>query len=352
MLTRNLQKVTAYCATEQYNVSIAARALEDNGLKVDPFKTLLYPQVVHSQIEPDSLILEKSRATNDGTGDVFVFPSGTVVTWNVPERAASNLVSKVLAPAATSPHMSMVETEHMGYLEDPKTDTSSVIGDTIVLGTGISENNQDDSSRKLKISEATPRNAKPLQVPEVDIVLAKIAFSSGLARSTKLAALESLLSQYFDSTRSIPAMLSRGKRIPFTRKFILRKTGELLSIRAQLNLYSELIDSLPDIFWDSKHGLGLEGYYDEVGRALDVGIRIKVLNEKMDYAQEIATVLRAKLSESHGLFLEWLIIALISVEVILELWRRYNDNEEKMDSNSTESLLRRYLKNALKEQAK
>jgi required for meiotic nuclear division protein 1 len=157
-------------------------------------------------------------------------------------------------------------------------------------------------------------------------VLTKIAFSSGFARSTKLAVLETNLSAYLASTADIPALLSRGSRLPFklSRDFILRKTGQLLLLRAQLNLYSELTDSLPDLFWDSRHELNLENYYDQVGRALDVGIRIKVLNEKMDYAAEIATVLRERLSEKHGLFLEWTIIVLIAVEVgfeVLRLWK-------------------------------
>ena len=102
---------------------------------------------------------------------------------------------------------------------------------------------------------------------------------------------------------------------------MLRKTGQLLQLRAQLNLYSELTDSLPDLFWDSRHELNLENYYDQVGRALDVGIRIKVLNEKMDYAAEIARTLREKLSEKHGIFLEWTIIILIAVEVGFEVLR-------------------------------
>ena len=317
---------------------------------MDPFQTRLYPQVIHAQIKPGSLFLEKSRASSKEIGDIFVFPSGTMVTWNVSERAASYLVTKVLSSAATSPHVGMVETENMGYLEDPSADASSIIGDTIILGTGFSRNIRPEPNKKApsSVTDDDPNHTKPPQNSEVDIVLAKIAFSSGLARSTKLATLESLLSSYFESTRSIPQVMSRGKRLPFTRTFVLSKTGELLSIRAQLNLYSELTDSLPDMFWDSRQDLGLEGYYDEVGRALDVGHRIKTLNEKMDYAQEIATVLRAKLSESHGLFLEWLIIALISVEVILEFWRRYNEKEEKLDPNSTESLLRRYLQRELK----
>lgn len=96
---------------------------------------------------------------------------------------------------------------------------------------------------------------------------------------------------------------------------MLQKTGQLLELRAQLNHYSELTDSLPDLFWDSKYELGLEGYYDQVGRALDVGVRIKTLNEKMDYAQEIASILRQTLAEKHSSFLEWIIIILIAIEI-------------------------------------
>lgn len=183
---------------------------------------------------------------------------------------------------------------------------------------------------------ASSTGINPTQRVQVDTILAKIAFSSGLARSTKLAVLETLLSNYFDSTRSIPTMLSRGSRLPFTRSFILRKTGQLLSVRAQLNLYSELTDSLPDLFWDSRHELGLEGYYDQVGRALDVGVRIKVLNEKMDYAQEIASVLRERLSEKHGLILEWMIIALITVEVGFEILRLWKERRERLKKENHE----------------
>lgn len=167
---------------------------------------------------------------------------------------------------------------------------------------------------------------------ELNITLAKIAFSSGLARSTKLAVLESLLHEYLVTTSTIPTLLSKGSRLPFTRSFILRKTGELLEFRAQLNLYSELTDSLPDIFWDSRHELGLEGYYESVGRALDVNVRIKQLNEKLDYASGIVEVLRERLSERHALGLEWMIILLITVEVgfeVLRLWKEGSEEERE-----------------------
>jgi required for meiotic nuclear division protein 1 len=313
----------------------------------------MYPQVVHAQEIPKITQPSKSNAESDERGDVFVFPSGTIVTWNVAKEMASDIVHRILKPAAVNSHLHLVETEHLGYLEDPSRHFSSVIGDTIVLGTGLQSQSADEPLKDVSqtsfsngsiLGESGSNRADPTLIPShVDRILAKIAFSSGLARSTKLSVLETLLNDYFESIRSIPIILSRGSKVPFTRSFILRKTGELLNIRAQLNLYSEITDSLPDLFWDSRHELGLEGYYDEVGRALDVGIRIKVLNEKMDYAQEIANVLRERLSEKHGLLLEWLIIALISVEVILEFWRHWKEKEEKSDPNSMESLLKRYI---------
>ncbi|CAC9887495.1 unnamed protein product [Aureobasidium pullulans] len=324
-------QVTAYCAAEQYDIPTATRVLKQEGYCLDPWNTALYPQVIHFQTPDYSTTDASGQDSSDAPGDVFVFPSGTLVCWNVPEHVQLNLLHRLLLPAAESPHLDRIEIEDLEYIQDSSHHTSEIIGDTIILGT------------KPSSTESSTEAATPLPSSDVDTVLAKIAFSSGLARSTKLAVLEDLLSSYFSSTRSIPTILSRGSPLRFSRSFILRKTGELLSIRAQLNLYSELTDSLPDIFWDSPSSLGLSAYYDEVGRALDVGVRIKVLNERMDYAGEIASVLRERLSEKHSTGLEWLIIFLISIEVGFELWRIWRERQERLDPASTEALLRRLL---------
>lgn len=328
--------VTAYCAAETYHIPTAARLVKAQDYELDPYQTGLYPQVIHIQTSE-----RPSEVKDSQQGDILIFPSGTVVTWNVRERDALKLVNHILPAAAEGSHLDMLETEDLEYLEDPNIDTSEVVGDTIVLGTKA----EVDGSFAEGAS-----NPEADQRHEVDIVLAKIAFSSGLARSTKLAVLETLLSNYQHSTRDIPSMLAANKTSSlksrqrlFTRSFILQKTGELLNIRAQLNLYSELTDSMPDIFWDSRHELGLGEYYDQVGRALDVSVRIRVLNEKIGFAQEIASVLREQLSEKHGLRLEWAIIALIAVEVVLEFYRHYTERKERDDPDSTEALFRKHL---------
>lgn len=296
--------MTAYCAAEQFDIGQVAHILRSRGYKLDPYDTKLYPHVVHVQLPVDSAL---TTSESDGalSGDVFIYPSGTLVAWNVPEEPMINLATEVLHQAAENSHPNPLETEDLEYVEDHSREFSGMKGDTIFLGT----------------------KSGPAPQPEhhATTTLAKVAFSSGLARSTKLAVLESLLNAYFTSTRSIPPILSAGQALPFTRSFMLQKTGQLLSIRAQLNLYSELTDSLPDLFWDSRHELGLERFYDQVGRALDVGVRIKTLNEKMDYSQEIASVLRAQLSEQHGNRLEWIIIALITIEVGFEVRRIYRE---------------------------
>lgn len=338
------KEVTAYCAAETYNIAVARHILKQEGYELDPFHTDLYPQVLHVQTrsytekgpEPDE---EKAR----GVGDVFIFPSGTVVTWNVAEPLAHRIVSRWLPKAAVGGHLDKIEVEDLRYIEDPTRESSRILGDTILLGTKATT-----SERTVAEDSTTHPEQHGQAQHEIDTVLAKIAFSSALARSTKLAVLENLLNTYFETTRSIPTTLSAGSRLRFSRAFILKKTGELLSIRAQLNLYSELTDSLPDLFWDSPHELGLENYYEQVGRALDVGIRIKVLNERMDYASEIAAVLRERLSERHSTELEWLIIGLISIEVLFEIRRLWKESKERVNPESTDALLHEYLKKELR----
>jgi len=326
--------VTAYAVAERFDLAKVVDILRSKGYEPDPLSTGLYPQVVHVQIPISSIFRSTNPAARDLSsseiGDVFIFPSGTLVTWALPEGFTSYFATRTLLPAAEQPHKEPIETEDLEYIEDTNREHSTIRGETIILGTKASRQHNDNMSSTDTYSDH--------QTQTVNTVLTKIAFSSGFARSTKLAILESTLSTYLQSTSNIPLLLSRGSRLPLSisRRFILRKTGQLLLLRAQLNLYSELTDSLPDLFWDSRHELNLENYYDMVGKALDVGIRIKLLNEKMDYAGEIAQVLRERLSEKHGVLLEWTIIILIAVEVgfeVLRLWKEGFFDKEFWESH-------------------
>ncbi|CAK7272512.1 hypothetical protein SEPCBS57363_005168 [Sporothrix epigloea] len=309
--------LSAVCLAESFDMVKVMAILQAQGFTLDPDGSGFEShEVVHARKWWRDPAAEPQLDGQQGWREVnlFVFESGTLVGWGLPADAVDALAVSDLVAAAADPFVALRETETLDFRCDASRETSAMRGDVVVLGT----------------------RHEAVEGDRLVTTRAQIAFSSGLARSTKLAVLEQSFTEYFESTRRIPEILAGRKsggglgwgHSHISQKFVLQKTGELLSLRAQLNHYRELTDALPDIFWDARAELGLEGYYEQVGRALDVGVRIKTLNQKMDYAQEIATVLREISSERHGTRLEWIIIVLITVEVVFELRRVYLDLQE------------------------
>lgn len=115
-------RVTAISVADQFDMDAVVRILRAHGFPIDPDATgFEMDQVIHT------------RGVNNG--DIFVFPSGTVVAWSLPEDVVSDLATKTLLPAALAPHTEQVEMEDLDYLEDPRRENSTVKGDSIILGT-------------------------------------------------------------------------------------------------------------------------------------------------------------------------------------------------------------------------
>lgn len=289
----------AICVAESFNMKEVVKILTEQWYMVDPdgldFDT---EEVIHVRVR-------------GGEGDCFVFETGTIVTWSLPPEIGINLATGVLLRAAENPHVNLMDrddmTERLDYEEDPTTSTNTMRGDTIVLATKKDNSIDNDPT---------------------DIGRAKIAFSSGLARSTKVAVLETLLNSYLERTEGLPEQLRRGK-LQVTKKSILQRTGELLSLRSQLNFFSELTDSLPDKFWDQRAELKLDSIYDQVGKALDVPSRIRVLNQRMDYAHDMLTTVREMWDSEHSSKLEKIIIWLIVIEVVFGIYEIYDGWQSK-----------------------
>ena len=148
-----------------------------------------------------------------------------------------------------------------------------------------------------------------------NIYLDKLAVSHGIAYSVKLSILENQLDIFIDSIKHLPIVLKNGQRIKLTRTEALSKLGELLQFRAVLNLHSGIIET-PDIYWNYTV---LEEHYRSTTNEFDIKQRIESLNCKLDYANDIAELLKDYLSERHSLKLEWAIIVLIALEVGFEL---------------------------------
>ncbi|KAI8802478.1 hypothetical protein BJ742DRAFT_832733 [Cladochytrium replicatum] len=218
------------------------------------------------------------------TAEAFIFNNGTFVTWGASQSENAALLD-LLKPSQEGRKYDSPETEWFYFYEAPE-ENSNATADTIIIG----------------------QDLPPQQ--------AKLAFSSGLARSVKLGSLESLLDAYLDKNRLLPELLSSGRRLSWhlRRVQILRNVGELFSLRGHVNLHSELLDS-PEFCWVSEK---MEHLFEKVCRNLDVKPRIAIVNKKLDYANEFAELLRNYMHEKHGLHLEWMIIVLIMIEVLFE----------------------------------
>ncbi|XP_072361237.1 required for meiotic nuclear division protein 1 homolog isoform X2 [Scyliorhinus torazame] len=148
-------------------------------------------------------------------------------------------------------------------------------------------------------------------------ILEKFAFSNALSLSVKLAIWEVSLDNFVESIQSIPEMLKAGKQVKLSRSEVMQKIGELFALRHRINLSSDLLMT-PDFYWDREN---LEQLYDKTCQFLNINRRVKVINEKLQHCTELTDMMRNHLSEKHGLRLEWMIVILISIEVLFELAR-------------------------------
>lgn len=114
--------VTAISVADQFDMDAVVRILRSHGFPIDPDGT---------EFETDQVV--HTRGVNNG--DIFVFPSGSLVAWSLPEDVVSDLATKTLLPAAVGPRIEQMEMEDLEYTEDSKRESSSIRGDIITLGT-------------------------------------------------------------------------------------------------------------------------------------------------------------------------------------------------------------------------
>uniref|UniRef100_A0A665XDY4 DUF155 domain-containing protein n=1 Tax=Echeneis naucrates TaxID=173247 RepID=A0A665XDY4_ECHNA len=153
------------------------------------------------------------------------------------------------------------------------------------------------------------------EMDQHEAVLEKFAFSNALCLSVKLAIWEVSLDDFVESIQSIPETLKSGKKVKLSSAEVMQKIGELFALRHCINLRSDLLLT-PDFYWDREN---LEKLYDKTCQFLSINRRVNVVNEKLEHCTQLTDLMRSHLSEKHSLRLEWMIVILITIEVMFEL---------------------------------
>ncbi|KIY67552.1 hypothetical protein CYLTODRAFT_375882 [Cylindrobasidium torrendii FP15055 ss-10] len=246
-------------------------------------------------------------------GEVFVFKNGSFVCWGLNAQDAAQFEVEVLRPIVGLARVPLLvpEVEELEFVTDPE-ETTRLQGDLIILGHADARHN---STPFLDTASAYP----------VQTLYSRYAYSQALARSTSLSALEESLDTYLTSMQDLPYILIKTGKPGLGRKALIKKLGELMKFRQNLNLNRENYLDVPDFYWTEPE---LEAHFISMSTALETEARTAAVNGKIDYAAELQSTLRALLTESSSHYLELVIIALIAVEVVVvfirdgpELWQ-------------------------------
>lgn len=236
-------------------------------------------------------------------GEIWVFNSGSFVTWGLTEEEGRAFERDVLKRRGAGIEVEPLspeeyEVEEVDFVVDPN-DKTQIVGNLILLG-GPPE-----------LSTFPPS-------PGLASLLARYTLSLSLSRSSSLSVLEGRLDRHIASVSKIPRALALFGQQPLERRDVIRKMGELMVLRMAVNTRGGGLEETPEFYWSEPE---LESYFDSVASEFEIKERIEAINKKIDYAQEVQNTLRALLTEASGHRMELIIIALIAVEVIIVLIR-------------------------------
>uniref|UniRef100_A0A8C6UYY3 Required for meiotic nuclear division 1 homolog n=1 Tax=Neogobius melanostomus TaxID=47308 RepID=A0A8C6UYY3_9GOBI len=271
----------AFATADQYHLPTLFHDLIGNG-----FQEIDLPRDASNVL----VISTDMAAKPDDNALMFFFREGSVVFWNVEEKTLKKVL-RILERHEIQPYeVALVhwENEEINY----------------TLGEG---NTKLERGNFILSDQMEPQEA----------VLEKFAFSNALCLSVKLAIWEVALDNFVESIQSIPETLKSGKRVKLSSADVMQKIGELFSLRHCINLRSDLLIA-PDFYWDREN---LEKLYDKTCQFLSINRRVNVVNQKLEHCTQLTDLMRSHLSEKHSLRLEWMIVILITIEVMFELVR-------------------------------
>ncbi|CAM2713945.1 unnamed protein product [Rotaria socialis] len=168
---------------------------------------------------------------------------------------------------------------------------------------------------------------------ENEQLLDKYTFSNALALSVKLGIWEALLDNEVEFVADLANRLKQEKHIKIQHGLMQRKSGELYSLKHAVNLSHDFLDT-PDFYWSNSR---LENLYKKVFHYFAIAKRTKVLNERLNFSLELIQVIEASLNEKKHVRLEWIIIALIFVEVFFNIIDHVDFNTWKFTSKHSKT---------------
>lgn len=259
---RKTMRCASYCTAESYDIHALRHFFDEKGAQVK-----MHDEVLHVFYPNDN-----------GQSDIFFFPYGALIAWNMGEGEERELIAALKPFEVNSLPKSVEDTFRYA------------------IGADTEVNEEED-----------------LMIFGEDDPLIKLSFSHGLSQSAKLATFEESIVQTIQQTRHLPMELARTGRISLSRKKLSQQLGELFEERNSMNLHSDIMD-IPEFFWRRPK---YEPYYLMAAKYVDIQTRLEIVNKKLDVIHDLYDVLSQQLNHLQTARMELVIILLIAIEVLL-----------------------------------
>ncbi len=262
-------RCSSYCTATEYQMQDLVKNLNRIGLEPKHFDDVLY--------------IQKESRKDTSPIDVFFFPFGCVTIWGAEESAEKMILEDILGYTASQNSQSASDFIYFDY---------------------------DQTAEKTFIDE------EKNQIILADkSTFVKLSISHALAQSVKLSVLEKSVSNLIVKTTPIQQELARTGSVSLSKKEISQQIGILFNERYSINLHSDILDT-PEFFWRRP---SYEPLYLMTAEFQDIQLRQDIMNHRLNMIHELYNILTNELNYKHSTRLEWIIIILITMEVILSL---------------------------------
>lgn len=171
----------------------------------------------------------------------------------------------------------------------------------------------DDYSLHIRETEAIDLTDEYVVVPEYEIFYPEL-ISTVLAKSVALEKTEEQLSKIHDKLETMIDRLEKGK-LRIGNKELARTTAKIVRHEYNTLAYIMILDK-PDITWTSSTA---NEFYDRMTVFFELNDRYKILKSKTDILYNIMDGFSTISHSIRGLFVEWIIVILIVIEIVLTL---------------------------------
>ena len=265
----DFMRVSSYCTAVAYNMDQLQTMLEQDG-----FSPTSYEGVVH---------INKPIGQDKNGGDIFYFPYGCIIMWGL-------------------------------TLEDTKKELK------YLKSFQIKANNRDyhdilnykygaDASFEIIEEEDL------ILCPKNNETMAKLSFSYALSQSAKLQVVEESGVETIKRSQYLVDELIHSGKISISQRKLTRKIGMLFAERNSINMHADILDT-PEFFWRRPKYLPV---YKEAADFFDINIRIDIVNRRSNVVHDLFQLLSMEMQHLQSNRLEWIIIALITIEVVISI---------------------------------